>query len=46
MRALLAISLLILANFAIEIPTAGPQVGAQAEGKTVLAQRFCPNRKC
>lgn len=46
MRALLAIGLLILANFAIDIPTAGPQAGAQAEGKIVLAQRFCPNRRC
>ena len=46
MRALIAATLLILANFVIEFPAAGPLAGVQTEGKTVLAQRFCPNGRC
>jgi hypothetical protein len=46
MRTLTVPALLILANFVLEIPTAGLQPGAHADGKLVVAQRFCPNGKC
>lgn len=42
MRKSFASALLILATFIFEIPVAGPQPGAQADGKLVVAQRFCP----
>jgi hypothetical protein len=42
MRKLFASALLFLATFVLEIPTAVPQPGAQADGKLVVAQRFCP----
>jgi hypothetical protein len=41
MRKLFASALLILAIFA-ETPVANPQPGAQADGKLVVAQKFCP----
>lgn len=46
MRTSILSALLILANFAIALPSAGPQPGVQAEGKFVIAQRFCPNGRC
>jgi hypothetical protein len=46
MRKLFASALLILATFVVEIPTAGPQPGAQSDVKLVIAQRFCPNGRC
>lgn len=46
MRTLLASALLILATFLVQAPAIGPQAGVQAEGKLVVAQRFCPNGRC
>jgi hypothetical protein len=46
MKTLLASVLLTVAIFATGAPVAGPQPGAQTEGKLVVAQRFCPNGRC
>jgi hypothetical protein len=42
MRTFLASTLFILAIIATDVPIAGPQPGAQIEGKQIVAQRACP----
>jgi hypothetical protein len=46
MRTLFASALLISALITAPTPVVGPQPGAHADGKVVLAQRFCPNGRC
>ena len=42
MKTLMISALLIVANFAVDLPIAGTQPGTQTDGKLMLAQRFCP----